>query len=93
MSPEMSLLGWGAGGAAWAWRRQLWVREEELLGECQALLLNISLKAQSTDRWQWQLDPDQGYSVRGAYQILTSQDSVTLDVSQDLTWHRQVPLK
>ncbi|MCI29210.1 receptor-like kinase [Trifolium medium] len=31
---EMSLLGWGAGGVAWVWRRQLRVWEEEMLGEC-----------------------------------------------------------
>ncbi|MCI73393.1 hypothetical protein A2U01_0094657, partial [Trifolium medium] len=43
-----------------------------------------SLQAQSTDRWQWQPDPDHGYSIRGAYHILTSQDSVTLDASQYL---------
>jgi hypothetical protein len=24
------------------------------VGECQSLLLNLSLKAQSSDRWQWQ---------------------------------------
>ncbi|MCH80187.1 hypothetical protein A2U01_0000951 [Trifolium medium] len=31
-------------GEAWEWRRQLRVWEEELLGECQSLLLNISLQ-------------------------------------------------
>ncbi|MCI17153.1 receptor-like protein kinase ANXUR2, partial [Trifolium medium] len=54
---EMSSLGWKAGGEAWAWRRQLWVWEEEMLGECQTLLLNISLQTQSSDKWQWQPDP------------------------------------
>ncbi|MCI45078.1 cysteine-rich receptor-like protein kinase, partial [Trifolium medium] len=48
---------------------------------------------QSSARWQWQLDPEQGYSVRGAYQLLTSQDSVTLDAGLDLIWHKHVPLK
>ncbi|MCI48617.1 hypothetical protein A2U01_0069860, partial [Trifolium medium] len=55
----MSLLGWGAGGEVWAWWRQLWVWEEEMLRECQALLLYISLQVQSSDRWQWQPDPEQ----------------------------------
>ncbi|GAU33481.1 hypothetical protein TSUD_370930 [Trifolium subterraneum] len=61
----MSSLGWEVGGGAWVWRRQLWVWEEELLGECQALLHVFSLQAQYPDRWQWQLDRDRGYSVRG----------------------------
>ncbi|GAU21340.1 hypothetical protein TSUD_189280 [Trifolium subterraneum] len=38
-------------------------------------------------------DPANDYSIRGAYQFLTSQDSVTLDASHDLIWHKQVPLK
>ncbi|PNY01682.1 hypothetical protein L195_g024983 [Trifolium pratense] len=36
-------------------------------------------EAQSSDRWLWLHDPDHSYFVRGAYQLLTSQDSVTLD--------------
>ncbi|MCI84653.1 YIPF1-like protein, partial [Trifolium medium] len=52
----MCSLGWEAGGGAWVWRRRLWVWEEEMLGECQALLHNIFLQAQSSDSWQWQLD-------------------------------------
>ncbi|KAK2447138.1 hypothetical protein QL285_006530 [Trifolium repens] len=43
--------------------------------------------------WRWQPDPDTGYSVRGAYQLLTSQDSFTLGAAEDLVWHKQVPLK
>ncbi|MCI49454.1 70 kDa peptidyl-prolyl isomerase, partial [Trifolium medium] len=57
------------------------------------LLLDVSLQEQSSDSWQWQPDPDGGYTVRGAYQLLTSQDSVTLDVAEGLIWHSQVPLK
>ncbi|MCI77970.1 O-acyltransferase WSD1, partial [Trifolium medium] len=48
---------------------------------------------QIPDRWQWQPDPDTGYTVRGAYQLLTAQDSVTLDAAAGLIWHPQVPLK
>ncbi|CAJ2662883.1 unnamed protein product [Trifolium pratense] len=44
-------------------------------------------------RWQWRTDLDDGYTVRGAYQLLTSQDDVTLDAASGLIWHRQVPLK
>ncbi|MCI43540.1 O-acyltransferase WSD1, partial [Trifolium medium] len=51
------------------------------------------MQAQSSDRRQWQPDPDTGYSVHGAYHLLTSHDSVTLDAAEDLIWHTQVPLK
>ncbi|PNX76937.1 cysteine-rich receptor-like protein kinase, partial [Trifolium pratense] len=50
---ELSSLGWGIDGEAWVWRRPLRAWEEELLRECQILLSNISLQAQSPDRWQW----------------------------------------
>ncbi|CAJ2673056.1 unnamed protein product [Trifolium pratense] len=90
---EMFLRGWEAGGEAWEWRRQLRAWEEEMLGECQALLLTISLQDHVSDRWQWRSGLDDGYTVRGVYQLLTTQDAVTLDVASGLIWHRQVPLK
>jgi hypothetical protein len=34
-----------------------------------------------------------GYTVRGAYQLLTSHVSATTDVAKNLIWHSQVPLK
>jgi hypothetical protein len=34
-----------------------------------------------------------GYSVRDTYQVLTSQDSITLGAAEDHLWHKQVPLK
>ncbi|KAK2391367.1 hypothetical protein QL285_064833 [Trifolium repens] len=34
-----------------------------------------------------------GYVVRGAYQLLTSQDPVTMDDAARLVWHPHVPLK
>ncbi|KAK2449543.1 hypothetical protein QL285_008734 [Trifolium repens] len=51
------------------------------------------MQAQSLDVWRRQSDTDAGYSVRGAYQLLTSQDSFTLGEADDLVWHKQVPLK
>ncbi|GAU44198.1 hypothetical protein TSUD_373340 [Trifolium subterraneum] len=41
----------------------------------------------------WQPDLEKGYFVRGAYQLLTSHDSVSTDVAEELIWHTQVPLK
>ncbi|CAJ2663689.1 unnamed protein product [Trifolium pratense] len=84
---------WGADGEAWEWRRQLRAWEEELLGECQPLLSNISLQAFSLDRWQWQPDPIAGYTVRGAYQLLISHALVSTDAAENLIWHPQVPMK
>jgi hypothetical protein len=34
-----------------------------------------------------------GYSVRGVYQLLTSQESFHVESEADLIWHNQVPLK
>ncbi|KAK2404810.1 hypothetical protein QL285_054116 [Trifolium repens] len=90
---EMYSLGWEVGGAAWEWRRQLWVWEEEMLKECQTLLLPVTLQVDSLDRWLWRPDPVSGYSVRDAYQLLTSQEAVILGEADDLLWHKQVPLK
>ncbi|KAK2360207.1 hypothetical protein QL285_085498 [Trifolium repens] len=89
----MYSLGWEVGGVAWEWRRQLWVWEEEMLRECQTLLLPVTLQVDSLDRWLWRPDPVSGYSVRDAYQLLTSQEAVILGVADDLLWHKQVPLK
>ncbi|GAU18975.1 hypothetical protein TSUD_178920 [Trifolium subterraneum] len=90
---DMFQLGWGIGGDAWVWRRPLRAWEEELLGECQALLLTISLQDHSVDRWLWQSDMDSRYTVRDAYQLLTTQDAGPLDAVTCLIWHPQVPLK
>jgi len=34
-----------------------------------------------------------GYTVRGAYHILTTQDPPSENATRDLIWHKQVPLK
>jgi hypothetical protein len=44
---EMFSLGWEVGGEAWVWRRQLWVWEEEMLRECQTLLLPFVVQVQT----------------------------------------------
>ncbi|PNX58114.1 heat shock protein [Trifolium pratense] len=45
------------------------------------------------DMWQWRPELDIGYYVRGAYQLLTSHVSVTMEEADNLNWHPQVPLK
>ncbi|GAU43191.1 hypothetical protein TSUD_300780 [Trifolium subterraneum] len=89
---EMRGLGWDGGGATWLWRRQLWVWEDELLVECRGLLSNIVLQPHVADKWLWRHDHGGGYTVRGAYMLLTCTDIVAEDVPTDLIWHKQVPI-
>jgi hypothetical protein len=51
------------------------------------------LQAHGSDTWQWRHDPVQGYFVRNAYQLLTSQQTTNLDAAEELIWHIHVPLK
>ncbi|GAU46950.1 hypothetical protein TSUD_180540 [Trifolium subterraneum] len=53
------------------------------------LAVNKSSTAQLSDTWIWRIDPVSGYSVRGAYQLLTSHPSDPLDGALDLIWHKQ----
>jgi len=96
---EMSRLGWEVGGGAWEWRRQLLAWEEESVGECSAMLLNVALQETSTDTWRWLLDPIHGYSVRGTYHFLetyhfltTSGEGVDKSLVDDI-WHMYIPSK
>jgi hypothetical protein len=86
-------LGLMQGGEGWNWRRRLWVLEEELLEESMALLLDVALFPNVLDKWVWLLVPVGGYSVRGAYDLLTNGDTPRMDTPMDLVWHHQVPLK
>jgi len=74
----MASLVWEKGGGAWVWRHGLLAWEEERLRECLSLLHNIVLQDLLNDRWQWLLEPTQGYSVRGTYRFLTATDEVTI---------------
>jgi hypothetical protein len=38
-------------------------------------------------------DPDEGYTVRGAYNLFTLRDAPEAVSTSDLIWHKQVPLK
>jgi hypothetical protein len=69
------------------------VWKEELLAECRLLLNNIVLQSNVSDRWIWKPDIVGGYTVREAYQLLTSQVTHNVDVTEELIWHKQVPLK
>ena len=90
---DMYSLGWEVGGEAWRWRRRLWVWEEEMVEEGHNLLNDFIVQTNVTNRWQWLPNITGGYTVRGAYQILTSNDNLVLDDTGALVWHKQVPLK
>jgi len=89
----MFSLGWEEGGVVWGCRRRLWDWEVEMIGECRRLLDNFVLQTDVVDGWQWLHDVTGGYTVRGAYYILTSQAHHIGDDRGDLVWHKHVPLK
>jgi hypothetical protein len=90
---DLFALGWETEGGAWNWRRPLWVWEEELVEECRQLLNGVVLQSDISDRWLWDSNNDDVYTVRGAYQILTTMaDPPSVGVGE-LVWHKQVPLK
>jgi len=64
-----------------------------MIGECRRLLDNFVLQTEVVDRWQWLHDRAGGYTVRGAYYILTSQVQHLGDDIGDLVWHKHVPVK
>ncbi len=67
--------------------------EEELVEECRALLFDFVLVPKVSDTWEWLPDTADGYSVRGAYDLLTNGDDTHLGLPLELVWHKQVPLK
>jgi hypothetical protein len=64
-----------------------------LLEECRALLFDISLVSNVSDIWEWLADTGKGYSVRGAYNLLTNGGTPHMGTPFELVWHHQVPLK
>jgi len=58
--------------------------EEEMLEECRQLLDGVIVQANTLNRWLWDPYIHDGHTVRGAYQILTTQDSSTVDATRDL---------
>jgi len=80
-------------GEGWSWRRRLWAWEEDLVEECRALLFDVFLVPNVSDKWVWLPDPAEGYSVRGAYDLLTVGAISQMAMPLELVWHHQVPLK
>jgi hypothetical protein len=61
--------------------------------ECAALLNNVILQVNIKDTWRWLLDPTHGYSVRGTYRFLTSDNDLINGVVFNNVWHKLVPSK
>ncbi|KEH25817.1 transmembrane protein, putative [Medicago truncatula] len=87
---DMYVLGWEEGGEAWQWRRRLWDWEKELVGECRAMLANVTLQVTKFDEWRWRLDNSTKYYVRSVYDLLTSGGNSIVDEASTLVWHKQI---
>jgi hypothetical protein len=90
---DMWDLEWEEGGEVWLWRRPLRGWEEEWLVKCSNLLADFVLQSHVVDQWLWLYDPGGGYSVRGAYNLLTHRDGPEVLIITYLIWQKQVPLK
>ena len=68
----MCQLGWGVEGHAWCWRRRLFAWEEELVGDLILLLQNVTLQANKNDKWLWNLETSNVFSISSAYNSITT---------------------
>ncbi|RHN57728.1 hypothetical protein MtrunA17_Chr5g0443571 [Medicago truncatula] len=64
-----------------------------MLAECRLLFDGVFVQANILDRWLWDPDIHDGYTVRGAYRILSTPMLSNLDTNSDHIWHKQVPRK
>ena len=64
-----------------------------MVDECRILLTNVVVQSNVSDRWQWDSNIHDDYTVRGAYQALTYMDAPACDATENLIWHKQVPFK
>jgi hypothetical protein len=54
---------------------------------------NVVLQVASPDKWEWLPDPVIGYTVGGAYHLLTHVYSRESSTHNDLIWNKLVPSK
>jgi len=57
------------------------------------LLQNVTLQVDTEERWLWRLDKSNVYSVRSAYNLLTSQPLVAASLDVKSLWHMDILLK
>jgi len=90
---QMFSWGWEVGGEAWKWRRRMWDWEEDMVVECRSLLLTVLLHVDIEDVCTWIHDPVEGYTVSGAYRMITDRTPPTNNVPAALLWRKDVPVK
>jgi len=61
--------------------------------ECAAILHNIVLQDNISDRWRWLLDPIHGYTVKGTYHFLSTMEAPADRSLYVDFWHKRDPLK
>jgi hypothetical protein len=54
---------------------------------------SVILQVDKDDRWLWNLESSNVFSVRSAYNVLTSQPPIELPMIVSSLWHKDVPLK
>jgi hypothetical protein len=57
------------------------------------LLYNIFLQEEVDDKWDWQLDPNKGYTVCGVYNMLTNVDELSRYKFTNISGQKAAPLK
>jgi len=64
-----------------------------MLVECCSLLVNIVLQDSISDTWVWKLDHVHGYSLKGVYNLLTSNEQEPQAPFTDIVWNKTVSLE
>jgi hypothetical protein len=54
---------------------------------------DLVLQPNVADQWLWRHDPGGGYTVRGAYTLLTRTEASDEVATTTLIWHKQIPVK
>lgn len=85
--------GWGAEGEVWVWRQRLFAWEEEQVGDLTSILQSVTLQVQKEDKWLWNFEKSNVFSVRSGYNHLTATYTVVNPVDAKLLWHKDIPLK
>jgi hypothetical protein len=55
------------------------------------MLDNVFLQVGVPDRWMWQVDPEDGYSVRGVYDMFTHLVPAATTTHNDIIWNKIAP--
>jgi len=75
------------------WRQRLFAWEEEQVGELTSILQSVTLQVQKEDKWLWNLEKSNAFTVRNVYNFLTTQTTVVNTVDAKLLWHKDISLK